>query len=280
MSFRYQSLANISLADNADTFNKSFVDYAVKLSITPERLAEKIETEGIDLDLSVGVFDGTDMVGFIWHGYKEQRGRRLIYNGGTGVVPAYRGKGLVQGMYTYIQQALKERQIDACVLEVITSNIAAIKTYERLGYTIKRTLNCYKGSSKGESQHPIQEASSLDFLDENIYWECAPTWQHANHAIQLAINDHKIYTIQVGEVVAAYVVYYTFTKRIKQIAVHQDYRRQGMATILLQRLQKQYGELTFTNVDASCPSLNELLASNGMNNYIQQYEMWKEGTTF
>lgn len=280
MSFQYQTLAAVSLTDNATAFNNAFADYAVKLSITAERLADKIKTEGIDLSLSTGVFDEGQMVGFIWHGFKEHNGQRLIYNGGTGVLPAYRGKGLVKGMYAFIQPALKERKIAACQLEVITDNIPAIKTYERLGFTIKRTLNCYKGKPEGTVTHTITEAPSLDFVVADKFCDCKPTWQHATYAIQLAIKDHKIYTIEKDGRVVAYVVYSTFTNRIKQLAVHKDYRRQGMATSLLQHLQQQYGELTFTNIDASCTSLNELLASRGMNNFIQQYEMWKPNTDF
>lgn len=280
MQLHYHTLATVPLAQVADTFNLAFADYEVKLSITPERLAEKIRTEGIDLDLSTAVYDGDQMVGFILHATEQREGRLLVYNGGTGVVPAYRGKGLVQGMYGFIRPMFQQHSVAACVLECITTNIAAIKTYERLGFTKHRMLHCYKGMPEGDCRHTVTLAGSLSFMDEEAFADCTPTWQHSTAAIRRTPDLHQVYTILQGGQVVAYAVYYPFTSRIKQLAVHRDYRRQGMGTSLLQYLSSQYGELTFTNIDAESASLNGLLTRCGMHNFIQQYEMWNTHMDF
>lgn len=280
MNLRYTTLANIPLKDIAATFNQAFEGYAVKLTITPERLAEKIRTEGIDLDLSIGAFDGEQMVAFIWHATELRNGQQLLYNGGTGVIPTHRGKKLVQGMYRFIAPKLKERQIEAIALEVIADNIPAIKTYEQLGFTSKRKLNCYKGSPTGEQTHTIREVGSLDFLDKEKFWDCEPTWQHNTAAIQLAIEENYIVVIEKGDEVVAYAVYYPVISRLKQLAVHKDHRRKGMATSLLQHLHQQFGELTMTNIDSGCSSANLFLSNLGMHNFIQQYEMWNHHMDF
>lgn len=280
MELQYHTLTHISLADIAATFDHAFANYKVPLSITPERLADKIRTEGIDLDLSVGVFDGTKMVGFVWHSIKELNGESLIYNGGTGVIPDYRGKRLVQGMYRFIQPSLASRNVAGCVLEAITDNTPAVKTYERLGFGVKRTLNVYKGSPEGAPTHGIKSLAALDFLDVDKFWDCEPSWQHATYAIELAIEENVIVGIEVEGEIVAYAVYYPVISRLKQLAVRKDYRRQGMATSLLQYLRQQYGELTLANIDSSCLSINAFLVSLNMNNYTQQYEMWKQGVDF
>ncbi len=281
MSLQYHTLTHIPLADIAATFNQAFADYHVKLSITEERLVWKIKAEGIDLSLSTGVYDNKQMVGFILHATEERNGQKLVYNGGTGVIPAYRGKQLVQGMYGSIQPLMKDRRVDALVLECITQNIPAIKTYQRLGFVIKRELNCYKGVPDGEIAHTIVQTQSLGFLeDSEAFCDTEPTWQHTNNAIRRAPEEHQIFTIEKNGAVVAYAVYYPASLRIKQLAVHKDYRRQGMATSLLQYLKQQSGELTFTNVDSECVSLNALLTGRNMDNFVQQYEMWKQDTDF
>ncbi|MEZ5017672.1 MAG: GNAT family N-acetyltransferase [Flavipsychrobacter sp.] len=280
MSFQYHTLRSIPLADIAAAFNQSFADYAAPLSITPQRLAEKIRAEGIDLDLSMGVFDGAKIIGFVWHSTRVINGKEIAYNGGTGVIPEYRGRHLVREMYRFIQPYFKQRDISGCTLEVITNNIPAVKAYEGLGFRAKRTLNVYKGVLKGECVHVVKEMTSLNFLDVTQFWDCEPAWQHTVAAINLAIEENKIVAIEKDGVVVAYAVFYPVISRLKQLAVHKDYRRQGMATSLLQYLQQQYGEFTCANIDEGCISINQLLLQRGMSNTIQQYEMWKEGIDF
>jgi ribosomal protein S18 acetylase RimI-like enzyme len=79
------------------------------------------------------------------HGKQLIDGKLVVYNGGTGVIPENRKSGWVREMYDLILPVLKEQGAEKLVLEVITENVPAIKSYEKFGYTVSRKLKCYRG---------------------------------------------------------------------------------------------------------------------------------------
>ena len=101
------TLENCTIADIADVLNASFSDYIVPLHLNIEQLEYKIVTENIHLDLSVGVFSSGQLVGFMLHALQIVDGKLSAYNAATGIIPAYRGRGLVGKMYQYLLPKLK-----------------------------------------------------------------------------------------------------------------------------------------------------------------------------
>lgn len=111
-----KTLSNTSTEDILSVFNLSFSDYIVPFHLSIEQLTTKIAAEKINPDISVGAFEDGRLVGFILQAEKTGSGEKIIYNGGTGVVPESRGKGLVRKMYDFIIPILKERNADTLLL--------------------------------------------------------------------------------------------------------------------------------------------------------------------
>jgi len=129
-----KSLEFLDLADIVHTFNCAFADYIVPVRLDERQLQRKVIAENIDLACSAGAFDGGELVGLILHGRDELNGDKVLYNGGTGVLPEYRGQGLVGRFYEFLGPRLIKAGFDHCLLEVITTNVPAIRAYEKVGF--------------------------------------------------------------------------------------------------------------------------------------------------
>ena len=101
---RLQILENIPYEKLLEVFNLSFSDYIVPLCLTQEQLEDKIKTDSIKLEFSVGAFEDNQLIAFILHGYDMIDNLKIVYNAGTGVIPAKRGNRLTKKLYEYVLQ--------------------------------------------------------------------------------------------------------------------------------------------------------------------------------
>ena len=239
-----KTLNGVSEKEILDVFNLSFSDYYVPLKLTAEQLATKMRSDNVDLNLSVGVFENDQLVGFILHGFNQVAGRNRLYNGGTGVIPSKRGQGLTCKMYDFILPAFKERKIDTLILEVISKNIPAIKSYERSGYSLVRGLLCYRGDLKPLTINEKLEIKTIDQYDweeMESFWDFAPSSQNS----KLSINELKSTVRLIGAFhenqMVGYLIYNPVSKRLPQLAVKKNFRRKGVGSTLLQKIKSEYG---------------------------------------
>jgi len=82
-----KTLENIDKKDILHVFNKSFSDYFIPFKLTEEQLNSKMLADKTNLNLSVGVFENKNLIAFILHGFDKINNEKVIYNGGTGVIP-------------------------------------------------------------------------------------------------------------------------------------------------------------------------------------------------
>jgi len=104
----FSHLQNIKLPELCRVFNLAFSDYIVPFQLTVPLLEQKLQGENVRLSHCIGAFDGPTLAGFILHGADTWPKPALLYNGGTGVIPAYRGQHLVQRMYAHYRQQYKQ----------------------------------------------------------------------------------------------------------------------------------------------------------------------------
>lgn len=86
----FRTLRGVDENELLRVFNQSFADYFVTVQLTFDQLRQKIKADHVDLDLSVGAFADNTLVGFIHHAFNCIDGVNTVYNGGTGVFPAFR----------------------------------------------------------------------------------------------------------------------------------------------------------------------------------------------
>ncbi|MCS4303968.1 GNAT family N-acetyltransferase [Chryseobacterium sp. BIGb0232] len=272
----FKTLANVNIEELLAVFNHSFSDYIVPFHLTKEVLVSKIETEKIDMNLSVGAFEEGKLVSFILQAEKLEKGQKIIYNGGTGVVPESRGKGLVRKMYDFIIPILKERNADILLLEVIEGNAAAIRAYENLGFKIVRRLLCFKGDIKSTAENTkitIKEMKDIQWEELRSFWDIEPSWQGAVYVLDPMPENFKTLGAYTDGNLVGYIIYSPVTRKIYQIAVHKDYRKQGIGAVLFTAIADGQ-PIAINNVDdASKETAVFLDKKAGLQNWLSQFEM-------
>ncbi|MCG2461621.1 GNAT family N-acetyltransferase [Flavobacteriaceae bacterium F89] len=258
-------------------FNESFSDYFIPLQLTEEQLNSKILADKIKLDLSVGVFENGNLVAFILHGYDKINSEKIIYNGGTGVIPKNRGSGLTKQMHRFILPVLKEKGINKLYLEVIAENIQAIKSYKKSGYKVERELVCYKGEiriSKINNNLEIKELQNYNWNSIQSFWDISPTWQNSKNILNELRKTNISLAAYIENQLTGYVIFNPKNKRIQQIAINKNYRKQKVASTLLSKLIEDYGNtLWVINVDKSSKSVNAFFQKLGFEKNLEQLEM-------
>lgn len=272
-----KTLADIDIPQMAEAINQSFADYIVPFQLNAEQLQYKIIQEDVDLDLSVGVFDSDALVGIMLHGLRKSEDHLVAYNAATGVIPVYRGKGLVGKMYHFLVPKLQALQVQKMVLEVIEGNEPAIKAYEKMGYTISRKLVCFSGTTKAEETQKeisIKEDSTFQWDKWLSFWDIQPSWQNAVQSVQNSKAICKVLEAYLNEVLVGYLIYNTNSRKVNQFAVSPSHRQKGIATALFSRLQQILdNEMYVYNIDASSQACISFLKKLGLKEKVNQFEM-------
>ncbi len=275
-----RTLQNTSTRELKNCFNASFANYVVPLQLTEEQLLKKFKNDNVALKFSTGVFENNKLVGFIFNGLDSRNGIKMAYNGGTGVLPEFRGRGLTAKMYEFILPKLRQEGIETCVLEVIDSNIPAIKTYEKIGFKKVRELISFKGIPKITSQIPDTIKVNETLFDlKNLQKSCdfEPSWQNSEEAIERSKKNLKIFSIHQKNKISGFVIFNPENGRISQFAVDMENRRMGLGKILFKKVSQHLQQpLTLINIDQQSAASIGFLTKIGLEPFLTQYEMKME----
>lgn len=271
-----RTLENTSLAEITAVFNNAFQGYFVKLEFTEESMAAKIKSEGIRREFSIGAFDNNRLVGFILHGYDSVNEVKTVYNAGTGVIAAYRGQGITKALYQYAIPFLAEQGIRTHLLEVIDGNLPAMHIYEQIGFKKIRKLHAFK------SQVPIQvrQTYAVEELrgipsEAFIFPEMISAWQNSLSSVERAKEDHRLISVSENNLVIGFAAYVAANGRVKQLAVHPQYRRKGVGAALLQYIGQNSSapQLVATNIDEAYEPCIQFLQALGFEKFLSLDEM-------
>lgn len=257
-------------------FNESFSDYFVPLRLSLNQLESKIIADKINLELSVGVFENGKLIAFILHGFDIVSNQKVVYNGGTGVIPKKRGFGLTKEMYLFILPLLKEQGIDKIILEVISKNIQAIKSYKKTGFKINRKLACYKGSFNPINNIELEIKTLKNYQWEKMesFWDITPTWQNSKGVVDILKKENVSLGAYISNELVGYLIYNPNSNRIQQIATNKNNRKKGIASKLITELALKYGNtFSIINIDKKATDLIYFFDSLGFEEYLEQLEM-------
>ncbi|MCP1996428.1 GNAT family N-acetyltransferase [Flavobacterium sp. HSC-61S13] len=274
------TLENTDLQSIVSIINESFADYIIPLQLTAEQLEQKIAAENIQLNLSIGVVSAGKLVGFMLHAINHLEGNVVVYNAATGVVPEFRGKGIVANMYGVLLAKLRELDVKTMLLEVIVGNDSAIRAYEKMGYRVNRTLDSFKGViaiAAENKNHEVRDLVNLDWDCLKAFWTTSPSWQASAQALDNSRERLSVLgAYEDGELVG-YVAFYASIARIQQLAVAPNQRRKGVATKLIEVMKTAIGssEIAINNVDHEAVDVIAFLQSMGLSYRLSQFEMIK-----
>jgi hypothetical protein len=273
----FKSLSSVGLVKIAEVFNVAFADYFVPFQVDQFYLYKRWKAARVDYNLSVGAFDGEQLVGFLVFGIDENESRLTAHNVATGVVPVCRGRGVVRSMYEVALPKLRAAGVKYTSLEVITQNDIAIKAYTSVGYSIKRTLLCFKGEVNIQARQDYKLLKVKEIPSDisglvNIY---PNTWESSEQAVRIANNDYEFWYLEKTGAIKAYAIINPESGFIARLGfesnVSEYYEKQ-----LLSAIGAEFPVLKINNIDAKETEFVGFLKSFGFEKFISQYEMGME----
>ena len=109
------------------------------------------------------------------------------------------------------------------------------------------------------------------------FCDFTPSWQNSFEAILRRTDDFIMLGAYDGLKLVGYCVFEPISGDITQIAVDQDYRRQGIATVLLSEILKynKHSQVKALNTETTCENITAFLNSCNIPLKGKQFEMIK-----
>ena len=123
-------LSQCTLEDAVVAWNKGFEGYYFDMTTTVDFFTRRLILEGLSPSLSVIAYDDERPVGIILNGIRLINGKKVSWNGGTGVDPEYRGKGVGKKLIEAVLAIYEVEGVEVATLEAVKENVKAISLYE------------------------------------------------------------------------------------------------------------------------------------------------------
>lgn len=184
-------------------WNEGFAGYFSDMTRNLEQHLTHISMNGIQPHLSVVAYADDQPAGFVLIAVRTVRGKTLAWNGGTGVVPAYRGHGIAKAMMDEAVRLLREQGVHTAYLEVFAENDKAIRAYRHVGFQIVDRLigmrhngSLDTGAFGNDLSNPYRlqwgrpvEAADLPFYKEAAAW--SSQWHNIREGHSLIVYDSE-----------------------------------------------------------------------------------------
>ncbi|MNZ49027.1 putative acetyltransferase [compost metagenome] len=175
-------LSELTIEAVSQLWNNAFEGYYSNVSMPLDRFIARIANEGLSLEHSFACYADYEVAGIVLNGFRDFNGQKIAWNGGTAILPSYRGKGIGKVMMAKNIMYYDELGVDAGYLEAISKNQQAIHVYESVGYKkINRLLLLSCDQLKTE-EYPLMnqyyltrglavEAAVLPFYLHSEVWQ-------------------------------------------------------------------------------------------------------------
>ncbi|WP_068838252.1 GNAT family N-acetyltransferase [Pontibacter akesuensis] len=282
-NFRFTFLTAHEMSLLRQTFLDAFADYVVPIQLSETQFQTKLKREGIAPEFCVAAYVGDEMAGFILTGLGEWEGKPTAYNAGTGVKPMYRGHRLTEQLYAFLLPKLRESGVEQCLLEVIQDNKPALKSYERTGMRITRSLDCFRSpkqeilfSTDMPDDITLSLASRPDWKVYDTFKDVAPTWQNNSAAIKRSGSECvTLEAVNSFEEVVGVISFFPKLGTVAQLAVDARWRDIGVGSALLREAvqRTEASALLFINIDHTAKEFITFLERRHFKVILRQYEM-------
>lgn len=261
-------------------FSKAFSEYEVQ--INSDQLEAMLKRRGYNPELSFAAFDHNDIVAFTLNGTGNFNGISTAYDTGTGTLKEYRGQGLATKVFEFSIPFLQEENIQQYVLEVLQHNTKAVSVYQNLGFETTREFNYFVQKNELITQNTntgmscvITQTNGEILSQVSAFHDFEPSWQNSTESILRSIDGFVFLGAYINSNIVGYCVCEPISGDITRIAVDQQFRRNGIASKLLNKaigLNKHHS-LKVVNTDAGCESITEFLLSKNIELKGKQFEM-------
>jgi ribosomal protein S18 acetylase RimI-like enzyme len=191
-------------------FIEAFSDYVIPFALTETQFRNHINLNAVDLERTIGSFEGDRLIGFSLNGFGDWNGRSTVYDAGTGVIPAFRRRGVSEKMFEMMVPHFKGAHFEQWLLEVISTNTAAIRLYEKLGFHRTREIALLQFDGKVAGEKPsgveIRDIDEPDWKFLTAFWDGTTTWQNSVDAMERSRMNKRILGAFVDGECVGYIV--------------------------------------------------------------------------
>jgi len=194
-------LKDCTIEEGVKAWNVGFEGYYFDATTTPEVFTNRLVSEGLSPNLSVVAFKDNKPVGIVKNGVRLVNGKKIAWNGGTGVASELRKQGIGQILMDETLKIYKEEGVDLATLEAISENERAIALYKKIGYEViddlahlelKGTLSLEEPPSNQDyyiERAMPQQIGTLSFYKGMNPWQTH--WQAAREGEGLLVKDKE-----------------------------------------------------------------------------------------
>lgn len=258
-----------------DCFYKSFADYFVDVNRPAAFWKKRWQSDQVDFNLSFGMFDEEQLVGFILNGIGIYEGKKTAFNAGTGVIPTYRGQRIVKQLYDHCLPIFRKEEIKNCELEVIQENDKAIRAYQSVGFEIIKNYQCFSGELKTKSINntsiSFQNIKTPNWKKYSPLNPYGHAWGNSKTSIEIVKTYDCWEMVHNTELIGYFIVHPT-SGTIAQLEVkNQNWSKYG--ALLLHKIGSIQSKVKINNLDKKDKIKIEFLQTIGLKNTVNQYEM-------
>lgn len=164
------------------------------------------------------------------------------------------------------------------MLEVITSNTAAVQLYKKNGFTVQQEFQCYqleRAKCIQDVSYPVEYVSKLDWEQVEDFWDFKPSWQNSIESVEALSDNFIFFIVYKNNAIVGYGIIDKETGDIPQIAVNKSWRHKGIGSSLIADLIHNTAahEIKLLNVQCQSHSTKQFLLKIGFGYSVRQYEM-------
>jgi ribosomal protein S18 acetylase RimI-like enzyme len=253
-----------------------------------DRFLDGFGTQGIRPELSIVGYADDMPVGFVFIAVKQAEGKKLGWNGGTGVYSDFRGRGIAKAMMLEANKVIREQEIDRAILEVVVKNEHAVTAYQKGGFQIADKLvgMTHAGSDLDfgggtASDYGLRleygqpsDVAELSFYRDKAAWWCM--WHNMKQGESLLAYDRE------GHAVGYALFHRSYTESgelgsitLRQCEVSEQYEdRDSLFRLLLAEVYGKFNTAcTYRTVDLSM-SNPIVIALHETVGFITNYEQY------
>lgn len=269
------SLEHTDITTIVDCLHEAFSDYALPMKMPYAYWEKRWLMSNIDYSLSYGYFDNEDLKGFILHGIDFWKGEKCFYNMATGVVPAYRRRGILRDIYKTAFEALGKAGCISGYLEVLCNNEKAIKAYEKSGFEIIDEMHCYVIPKEyGKDLQPLGVSTSSECnpskYQQLIHHELS--FEHRSDVIKRQPESFSSIELHENGELAAFAIVKDANGNITQFGF-RDNELDRYGESLFSALSQHYNGPRLINISIKDEALHDFFRKNRFQALISQYMM-------
>ena len=289
-----RKLSMCTFSQAVKVWNDGFEDYFFDMNVSLENYLRRLYTQELSPSFSFIAFVKGVPAGFVLNGIRIINEKKVAWNGGTGVIPQFRGKGIGKALIKESINLYRQQKVDTALLEVVSQNERAFSLYEEFGYRVIDSLYLLRCKEKlSPDSFKISEKKpyrvrrvSPYFVGQLPFYNNTAAWQAHWQSVFLSGGEGLIVADALGKA-AGYALFkkaYDGKGKISEIILYQlevPSERADTETIVAAILKSVYSPLragclrTAHNLSKSNYLVRELLIDCGFNVLAKQYHMAK-----